>query len=96
MIYMFYVHIFRREKIRVETARLREISGVKKTTMDRLVVQMDKIADKLKGTGLRLVVNELLRIFFTVYSNIYSFKGSLGRHFEHQIVPKRVPGRWWI
>ena len=35
--------------MRIEQSRMREVSGVKRSTMDRLIMQMDKIADKLRG-----------------------------------------------
>ncbi|KAK7114884.1 origin recognition complex subunit 6-like [Littorina saxatilis] len=40
--------ICKRQKVRIEQARLREVSGVKRSTMDRLITQMEKIAETLE------------------------------------------------
>ncbi|KAL8575900.1 hypothetical protein ACOMHN_027298 [Nucella lapillus] len=43
--------VCKREKVRVGQSRLREVAGVKRSTMDRLIAQMDKIAGKLQEEG---------------------------------------------
>ncbi|XP_076449354.1 origin recognition complex subunit 6-like [Babylonia areolata] len=43
--------VCKREKVRIEQGRLREVAGVKRSTMDRLIAQMDKVADKLQEEG---------------------------------------------